>query len=491
VGATLCLCPLDAPWLHTNSFDNPHPPPFPATDLLLGAGADVDARPEAPKPKGRTALMQAAGVGDAAVVAVLLGRGAKPNLGHDEPGGTALQHAQRAGHADVVALLEPFKLPALVDILTDIDAGDAAGAAADVTTSALLRWVTNGGEASHRFIARMEEGRVRLPLIVYAAMQGNDKAVATLLKFNALVDATILGEPTETNADGQTALLRAAIGGFPTILEMLLAAGADPAHRSASGETALSTAEKRATSSTPHAACVTVLRQAASGLSERRPDSTAALSELRAAVDAANVDSLSDAIANHADGPSVDAPPVARLVKEARALLERLCAAAAADKLASDMSAASTLEEVRAAFASKAAKADAELAAGVTRALAAAAHEAREQSTVAVPADALGQMRTQVTAQARQLAAQSAQIEALSRMLVEERAQRESLGVAVVSFDGRVSSAEAAARAAAETSSKLDRQQQARVQEEARTKHFFVLKQRQQLKQQVCIYVCI
>jgi len=199
---------------------------------LLGAGANPDARPDSPKPNGRTALMQAAGVGNAAAVVVLLAHGAQPNLGHDEPGGTALEHAKRTGHSDVVFLLEPFKLPPLSDILTDIDAGDASGAAADATTSALLKWVTNGGEASHRFIARMDEGRVRMPLLVYAAMQGNDSAVATLLKSNAPIDATILGEPTETTADGQTALVRAAIGGFPAIVEILLAAGADPAHRS-------------------------------------------------------------------------------------------------------------------------------------------------------------------------------------------------------------------------------------------------------------------
>ena len=39
-----------------------------------------------------------------------------------------------------------------------------------------------------------------------------EQAVATLLKADALIDATMLGEPMETGADGQTALMRAAIG---------------------------------------------------------------------------------------------------------------------------------------------------------------------------------------------------------------------------------------------------------------------------------------
>jgi hypothetical protein len=43
---------------------------------------------------------------------------------------------------------------------------------------------------------------------------------------------------------------------------------------------------------------------------------------------------------------------------------------------------------------------------------------------------------------------------------------------------------EATAGSAIEAANRLDRAQQARAQEDARTKHFFVLKQRQQLKQQ-------
>mmetsp|Transcript_13127 Transcript_13127/g.43046 ORF Transcript_13127/g.43046 Transcript_13127/m.43046 type:complete len:806 (+) Transcript_13127:47-2464(+) len=506
-------------------------------ELLVSAGADVDARPEAPKPTGRTPLMQAAAAGNVAAVIFLLKHGASPNLGHDEPVGTALSMAERAGHDGVVALLDPFRLPLLVDILADIDAGidDATPSG----SGALQRWLSYGGEASHRFMARMEQGRVRMPLLVYAAMQGNDRAVSALLKSNALVDATMLGEPAETASDGQTALMRAAMGGFAAICEMLLAGGADPTLRSATGETALFLAEARAASSASHEAAACTLRQATSQLSAKRAESRSALSalaELRAAIDARHLDGLRAAIATHAEGPSAGSPQVAAALREARALREKLTTAAKKRRqqrskqlaegagaepddddddispVASDISAASTLEEVRAAVLKQAAAAQARVAAleqEVSRAnaLAEAALEATasassssedgewqtkgsyRKKTAVVASEEVDELKAKIAAQAALLETQAAALEAMNMRLAQVEAAGEAsdchqLAATVGALDGRLMAVEATAGSAVEAASRLDRAQQARAQEDARTKHFFVLKQRQQLKQQ-------
>lgn len=68
--------------------------------LLLGAGADIDARTK----RGRTALHVAARQGHARVVGLLIARGADVNA-KDKAGKTPLEMAIEAGHANVAELL--------------------------------------------------------------------------------------------------------------------------------------------------------------------------------------------------------------------------------------------------------------------------------------------------------------------------------------------------------------------------------------------------
>lgn len=70
-------------------------------DLLLAAGADVNARDEA----GFTPLHDAALAGNAAAVRMLLDHGADINLGDKENGATALYMAATMGREEVVTLL--------------------------------------------------------------------------------------------------------------------------------------------------------------------------------------------------------------------------------------------------------------------------------------------------------------------------------------------------------------------------------------------------
>ena len=66
--------------------------------VLLDAGVDVNA----PYEHQLTALMWAAGQGHADAVALLLARGARPDL-RDDRGQTALDIARGAGQGDVVS----------------------------------------------------------------------------------------------------------------------------------------------------------------------------------------------------------------------------------------------------------------------------------------------------------------------------------------------------------------------------------------------------
>ena len=126
------------------------------------------------------------------------------------------------GHAECIALLEPYRLPSLEELVTCLERGDIA---------VLERWVARGGDVGHHFTANMPEGRAQVPLLVYAAMKGQDTAVEWLLVRRANPDAYIVGDPTPTKADGHTALMRACLQGHTTVVRRLLRAGAKLAQR--------------------------------------------------------------------------------------------------------------------------------------------------------------------------------------------------------------------------------------------------------------------
>ena len=110
--------------------------------------------------------------------------------------------------------------------------------------SVLETWVTRGGDVNYAFIAQMPEGRAQVPLLVYAAMKGQDAVVEWLLARGGDPDIAIAGDPTPTDADGHTPLMRACLTGHAPVVRRLLRAGAKLAQRSASGHTAIQLAEK-------------------------------------------------------------------------------------------------------------------------------------------------------------------------------------------------------------------------------------------------------
>jgi ankyrin repeat protein len=77
--------------------------PFPeAVKVLLDAGADINTTETT---EAFTPLMMAAGLGQTAVVKILLERKANKAL-MDSDGDTALKHAQNSQHAEIVQLLQ-------------------------------------------------------------------------------------------------------------------------------------------------------------------------------------------------------------------------------------------------------------------------------------------------------------------------------------------------------------------------------------------------
>ncbi len=73
-----------------------------AVELLIDRGADVNTTETT---EAFTPLMMAAGLGQTAVVKVLLAHKANRDL-LDNDGDSALKHAENSGHADIVALLK-------------------------------------------------------------------------------------------------------------------------------------------------------------------------------------------------------------------------------------------------------------------------------------------------------------------------------------------------------------------------------------------------
>ena len=253
-------------------------------EMLIEAGADVNGRSRDGGPAPfLTPLMHSAYNGHDRIVKVLLDAHAHPNTGHERQTHTALDFAEMQGHDACVGLLEPFRLPPLEDLVrvpraltrspdppdpsvpghprarwsltqrrARIDRRPACDnpvcpqvsclEKADIPV--LERWVERGGFVDHRFTAQMPEGRAQVPLLVYAAMKGQDPVVEWLLAKRADPDAAIVGDPMATEADGHTPLMRACLAGHALVVRRLLRAGAKLAQRSAKGHTALQLAEK-------------------------------------------------------------------------------------------------------------------------------------------------------------------------------------------------------------------------------------------------------
>ena len=160
---------------------------------LLDHGADVNSGGYA----GATALYEAAGAGNRAMVELLLSRGAgvnpqSPNIAGAEP--TPLAIAVRRGFPAVVETL--------LDAKADVNAADS-----------------DGDTALHEAVDR-----------------GNDKITRLLLAAGA--------NPNAKNQNGSTPLMYAPASASVDILKQLLAAGADPNLTNNSGRTTLSYAAK-------------------------------------------------------------------------------------------------------------------------------------------------------------------------------------------------------------------------------------------------------
>lgn len=178
--------------------------------------------------------MHAASNGHDEIVKVLLERKAKANVGFDEQTTSAIELAEARGHSKVVALLEPSRLPTLASLLCSIEGGDEH--------KALRTWMERGGSPSYRFVARTSDGRVRMPLLVYAAMYGRKDSVETLLKMDACVDAPIVADRDDAPSDGMTALMYACKDNHVDIVRLLLDSGADHKVRTSDGRSVMNIA---------------------------------------------------------------------------------------------------------------------------------------------------------------------------------------------------------------------------------------------------------
>ena len=202
--------------------------------FLLGTGAkDIDANVQTTTPPSPpfTALMHAASRGQADIVSLLLSHGATANLSVDERMPSAIELAEQGGFTRVVALLEPFRLPSLAALLASIEGQDSL--------RALETWVAFGGSPSYRFMARTADGRVRMPLLAYAAMRGELASVEKLLDMGARVNAAIVADEDEAPSDGQTPFMCAVAKGHDGVARALLRNGANPAIATCGGATAL------------------------------------------------------------------------------------------------------------------------------------------------------------------------------------------------------------------------------------------------------------
>lgn len=217
--------------------------------LLLEAGVEVSARP----PRGSTALAGAALRGRAEVVKFLLDRGADPNEPVDLSG-TVLGAAAAGGHlpvvnlllergarADGAALREAAGAGQAEIVARLLDAGVGVNTIDAYKTPLIAATIGRRVPVVQLLIARGADLNARTlfsdPPLLLASQAGAEEIVTLLLKGGA--DLGVRGK------EGRTALMEAAVAGHPGTAKILIEGGADVRATDEMGKTALVYARER------------------------------------------------------------------------------------------------------------------------------------------------------------------------------------------------------------------------------------------------------
>jgi ankyrin repeat protein len=208
--------------------------------LLLEAAVDVNALSQI----GRTPLIVASSAsGSAEAVRLLLAKGAKVNVA-DDIGITPLSAASIVDDGDVVKLLLASKADVNMRATTGQAATPLMGAATNGNldvVSTLLDGGANPNTVSGDSAATVKNGPIqfgRVTALHFAVLSGNPKVVRRLLAAGATVDAA--------DIRGMTPLMLAIATDRPepSVVRMLVDAGANPTARSKANETAIDWARK-------------------------------------------------------------------------------------------------------------------------------------------------------------------------------------------------------------------------------------------------------
>ncbi|TET69604.1 MAG: hypothetical protein E3J44_07725 [Candidatus Aminicenantes bacterium] len=219
-------------------------------ETLLEEGADVNAKGEA---YHETALMLAAIAGNTATVKALLEKGADVKAASTD-GRTAMMMAEALGHSEVMKLLQEAGAPretalALLPLEAYLPSYLVVNAkrGRPLNPQAALALLSRGAEVK-------ADGETAL---LFAAMQGDVKTVSALLDNEADVNVR--------HEDGWSGLLLAAVNGHSPVAQVLLDKGAKvDAKEKLMGQTALIWASKGG-----HAATVKVLLKAGANVNAR------------------------------------------------------------------------------------------------------------------------------------------------------------------------------------------------------------------------------
>ncbi|MGV3524873.1 MAG: ankyrin repeat domain-containing protein [Candidatus Sericytochromatia bacterium] len=261
----------------------------PLFQMLLAQGHD----PRIQAPDRMTALMLAAQSGQAEIVDALLRAGLAVDATHEE-GEDALQFALAHGHLPIVQMLlgRGASLKAKTPegegyLLAALHSGDLAMlrfvfsqgfAPTDLSAAQYQEVVSHAAYAGHTELLTyllaqgvspdLGDTEGMTPLL-WAARMGRPQAVKLLLAAGVDPngfggqDALTLSEGSDNlenpQTGGYTPLMEAAVSGHPDIVEILLAAGADPLLKGTYGDTALSLACHD--SSTPDAVALQIVQQ--------------------------------------------------------------------------------------------------------------------------------------------------------------------------------------------------------------------------------------
>ncbi len=199
-------------------------------EKLLEKGADVNTKGKA---YNGTALMLASITGNIDMVRILLEKGADVNA-MTVNGRTAIMIAQALGHAEVVKLLEDAGVAKQTSVsLLPLEAYIPPYVVADAKEKKPMN-----PQVAQAFLSRGAEIKAQgETALLVAAMQGDTAAVHALLDNGADINVK--------HKDGWTGLLLAAVNGHSQIVQVLLGKGADvEAKEKLIGQTALIWAAK-------------------------------------------------------------------------------------------------------------------------------------------------------------------------------------------------------------------------------------------------------